>query len=759
MKIALALVVALAGAAPIAAQVGADSREITEGSKAAFTIVVTFDPAKEVALAYFTEDDAPFDVPSGTPVRKESPPAARQDVGRIYRANVRVFLKDDPNDKALYESAKTKIPELLKTRKEKIAALQGLTLQVLAADDAAFAALSKGRKSAADLIEKGKAEADKKAVAAIASAWKGAETTWKKAADAIAKWKTLRDEIKSIDDQLNAALGLDAWPDPCADPAPSGDESSEESGDMKLMAAVKVKTGAPWVTVVELRFLADEYATSVGNLSIDHEIVFARPHCSWKLVRAESSIPAQVAVVKGAAEDRLAIEAEFARLVFTPGAAASDAPHAVEIRLHADAETKVAAALPGANVDFTFDALLRHPDADAGKRDFSYDDPRSKALDKCLLIYVRGSLAPAVSRYAAFAWLQDGTYFEVSELEDSHQAAPTFVNLSWRRPSSSDPQKGTVEFAIRVPKPAGKDQSVKVADYSPDLGGRFVFAFAYLGLPSVNSRFGAVKEMKMFRRDATPVGTAKEFRPFFNVAVRTHPVVDGLGDDARKLATDATNYLYYYSEDAAGDAAPAVAGLRFLSTPVNGKTVAVFAGGVRAGQTGTMGLTETKTDGYKITLFSTRIANLWRSGNSGLQYTFNEERQLEFYNPEPNNGDGKWVKQSRTLNLNVDKRFVHLVAHVWRHELRHVEQFEGLAGAGRDEDKDRVGETQEDLNNTSPNDPESWPNFPISASSTRGDNEVDCELAAEGVMGDADRDWGVVFDGDKKAGKGSQWQE
>ncbi len=755
MKLIVALLVSFAGAAPLAAQVTVESRQITEGSKAEFTIQVTYDPGKEVALAYFTEEVGAFDVPSGTALQKVSDPAARKDVGRIFRANVRVFHKDVAEEMALYESAKTKIPELIKTRNGKIATLQGLTVQVLAVDDGALAELAKGRKSAAGLIEKGEAEADKKAEAAMVKAWKDAKAKWAAAANVIAKWKGVREEIRGIDDQLNGALGLGPWPDPCAE---GGGSSEEGTGDeQRLLAVVATEKEAPWVTAVELRFLADEYATSVGNLSLEHEIVLARPNCTWKLVRAESAIPAEVSVAKGNAEDTLGIGAEIARLLFTPGAAASADPHAVAIELHADAEAKIAASLPGANVDFTFDALLREPDKDVSKKDFSYDDPRSRAQEKCLVVYVRGSLLPAVTRYAAFFYLRNGTYFEVSALEDSHEDAPKFVALSWRRIFESDPKKGTIEFALRHKKAPTKDTSLKVADYA---AGRFLFAFAYRGLPSVNSHFGVEKEMKMFRRNGTQVGETRILRPFFNVAKNTHPVVDTLTGTARNRAAAATNYLYYYSDDAKGTSAAAVSGLSFVSNPVNGKTVTVYAGGKNATTPGMMGLTEQAGGGYDITFFSTKLVELWQSGDDGLKYSYDRTLTLEFYNSDPSGA--KWVKEPRTLTLDVHRKFVHLVAHVWRHELRHVEQFEGLAGLGtdaRDEDKDRVPADQESANNTSHNDADSWPDFPISRSSQKGDNEIDCELRATGVSGTEAADWGAVFNGEKKPGKGTQWQE
>lgn len=738
----------------VVAQVGVDSRQITEGSKASFTVAATYEPGAQAALAYFTEDDAPFEVPSGTPATRESAAAARQDVGRIYRANVRVFLLTDPAQKALYENAKAKIPEILKSRKAKIAELQAATLLVLAADDAALAELAKGRKSAAAIVEKGAAAAEEEALAAMKSAWEKAEAKWKAAANAISKWKTLREEIKALDDALNAALGLGAWPDPCAE---SDGGATVESDATKL--AVSVKIGAPWVTAVEIRFLADEYATSVGKAAFVREIALVRPDCSWKLVRAASGEPEQVSVTRLNGADRLKIGADLGWLGFAGGAAPSSGPHAVSISLYADAETKAAASLPGANVGYTFDGIYRTPDADVEKKKFCYDDPRSKALDRCLVLYVRGSLVPAIGRYAAFDYLRNLTHFEITALEDSHAEQPKFVRLLWRRSHPTDRKKGAIEFALRLKKAHSKETSVKVADYSPEEGGRFLFSFAYQGLPSVNSEFGQEKTLTMHLSDGTVVGTPRKFVPFFNLEKSTHPIADSIEGDSRTRADGLPNYLYYYSEDARGTKAAAVAGLRFASTPVNGRTVAVFAGGEHGTRPGTMGLTNEVSYGYKVTFYSTKLLKLWRSEDDGLRYSFDEERDLEFYNPNPNNGDGKWTTERRRLTVSVHKRFVHLVAHVWRHELRHVEQYEGLAGSGRDEDHDRVAETAESANNTSPNSKESWPRFPISQGSTEGDNEVDCELRAAAVTGATASDWGVVFDGDQKPGKGSQWED
>jgi hypothetical protein len=168
-------------------------------------------------------------------------------------------------------------------------------------------------------------------------------------------------------------------------------------------------------------------------------------------------------------------------------------------------------------------------------------------------------------------------------------------------------------------------------------------------------------------------------------------------------------------------------------------TYGIVRGYVKDGSPGTQG--ETSGAPKTITLFGQAIANL--SAGDGMLYNFDERVWGTALD-----GQNNPVRVRLNLKLAVNgKKFCDLVAHVWRHERRHAEQIERLARLNdqdnTDQDGDLVYNRLEMANQTDIAQDRTWRNFPISPTTAKHDEEVDCEHRANGVNGVQAHDWAM----------------
>ena len=162
------------------------------------------------------------------------------------------------------------------------------------------------------------------------------------------------------------------------------------------------------------------------------------------------------------------------------------------------------------------------------------------------------------------------------------------------------------------------------------------------------------------------------------------------------------NGLWYFSEDGAGGA-PAVPGYAWQNVKVNASPYAIR----RAfnNPTDALMLGFTQSSPKEMYIYGISIADKSASA-AGFFYNFNGTTTIN--------------RQKVNLVLNCpEKRFSSLVAHVWRHELRHAEQIEKIAKTPADtddQDGDGVYNLQEAANKTDPSKDTTWKGFPVSVS-------------------------------------------
>jgi hypothetical protein len=252
---------------------------------------------------------------------------------------------------------------------------------------------------------------------------------------------------------------------------------------------------------------------------------------------------------------------------------------------------------------------------------------------------------------------------------------------------------------------------------------------------------------------ATDELPSRELNYFFTFRKKNRPAVSG------QPATSAgcINGLWYYSASGSGGSS-AVPGFKWDGITVGANAVTVLSGGTKSGERGTLGET-TLTLPRTITFYGTAIADKSVEA-AGYSYHFTDTKTITVVG-----ADEVPKKVPVTLDVNVpSKSFGPLVAHVWRHELRHAEQFERLARAGagdaNDRDGDQVYNLQEMANNTDSTLDKTW-NFPISTKTAKGDQEVDCELRALPEQGAPANDWAMDTRKEKKDNirLGTQWTE
>jgi len=379
--------------------------------------------------------------------------------------------------------------------------------------------------------------------------------------------------------------------------------------------------------------------------------------------------------------------------------------------------------------------------------------------DKHLLVFVRGNVFPPASRYAAFRNLRDHLRFPLPPVEDSDGAATIVKPLPRRALFTTDKKVATIEFAEIKLNPKSNPEKLLLAAYNGGGGtggeGTFQTVFAYNCLPNSSNHFG-VKNLNFVVTDIDNATADLESRPLryhFTFSKKNRPVVPG----APATSVGAINGLWYYSEPGGGGS-PAVPGFQWDNIKVGNNTITVVPAATKNGEKSTLGETTLALPRF-ITLYGTTMTDV-STRVEGYWYHFHEFGTITSLNGEnPIQVDVEIIVEPIQV-----KRFGPLVAHVWRHELRHAEQFERLAKLGNDpndRDGDKVYNLQEIANKTDVTKDKTWPAFPISTKSANLDQEVDCEIQAGAVIGTPANDWAMDTrkEGKNLARVGTQWQD
>ncbi|HYF01254.1 MAG TPA: hypothetical protein VEJ18_20185 [Planctomycetota bacterium] len=728
----IALAAALAVAQSEAAVVQVNRNALAETQEGVFTIrsvdpypsgfrIMGFVSGKDQAVKW----DGPFNVQEKTPV------ITRAHVGQEWWVCLGVFAYGTPEQQAQTNALEGKINEKLQLRKTKFTELAAETAKVNGADDQALAALKTARTTVASLVNAGSPGAEKAAEDALKAGWTNADNAWKAQLAGINKWHQLLGEIRSIETELRALI---------------------KAGTLYYYLPTETNTLA-----FELHFLDEETCTSKSVHKVRRELMFVRPQGMLDRIALDAVPAGRVSVARKQAVERVGNKADVVHLELQGQAQISGGLKDVEIRALVNGER--IKSMPHTNTEYRNLKLSRQPDLEDTPDHFAYDDLKTVVPDKHLLVFLRGNVFPPVSRYAAFRNLRDHLRFPLPAVEDSDGAQAIVKPLPRRALHTTDKKVATVEFAEIKLNPKTAADKLLVASYTGGGGtggeGTYQTVFAYNGLPKTSNHFG-IKTLKVVVTDidgATAELESREIRYFFTFSKKNRPAVPG----APATSVGSINGLWYYSEPGAGGA-PAVPGFQWDGIKIGANALTVQHAGVKAGEKGTLGEC-TLALPRVITLFGTALAETSTKAQ-GYWYHFHEFGTITSLDGETP------VQKNVEILIEVPevKRFGPLVAHVWRHELRHAEQFEKLARLANDttdRDGDFVFNLQEIQNKTDVTKDRTWPTFPISTKSAKLDQEVDCEIQANGVMGTPANDWAMDT---RKEGKtltrlGTQWTD
>jgi hypothetical protein len=646
-------------------------------------------------------------------VEEKTPVITRTHVGQEWWVCLGVFMYGNAQQRAETDTLEGQINTKLQLRRTKFTDLATEAAKVNAADDQALAALKTARTNVATLVNAGAVGAEKSAEDALKAGWTNADNAWKAAAASLTKWSQLLGEIRTLDTDLRNLV---------------------KNGTIYYYRPAEDTTRA-----FELHFLDEETATANLAHKVRRELLFVRPQGVLDRITLDSNPAGRVNVTRRSNAERAGNKADVVVLELQGTAQLSADVKDVEIRALVNNE-KIK-SMPHTNLEYRNLKLARTHDADEDKLTFAYDDAKVVVPDKNLLVYVRGNLFPPASRYASFRNLRDHLRIEIPAVDDSHDAA-SFVKPTPRRPLNlADKTVATIQFAEIFTDTKVPANKLRYASYNGGGGtggeGIFVTVFAYAGLPRTSKHFGK-KTLKFTAVDidgATAPVLQREPNLLFTFRKKNRPFVNG----NPPLSANCINALWYYSEDGAEGAA-AVPGFKWLGITIGKNAITVLHAASKNGEKGTLGETSLNAP-RTITFFGTTLADFSVS-DLGFHYDFTGKGTITtVVNEIP-------VPADVSFKLKVDgKRFGPLVAHVWRHELRHAEQFEHLArtGAGDtvDRDGDQVNNLQENANQTSSTTDKTWADFPISTKTAKGDQEVDCELRANGETGVTGNDWAM----------------
>jgi hypothetical protein len=725
----IALIAALAlaqGAEAITLTV--DKNALGEGQQASFTIKTTdawnqlYQQHQGLRILGFVSWKAQaihFDAEPGSP--EITPVITPEHVGQDFALCVGVF-EYGPNFKSATDAVENSINLQLQDRADAAKDLATYAAQVNAADDQALAALKNARDQVRAIVQAGQPGAEQAADDAMAAGWAAAEAAWAAAQTAIANWKSALGKVQGIEDQIRQTIN-----------AGYTYYANMVQGDAK---ALKEK------------FLEDETATVKTVHKVRRELLLVRPQGASDRVDVDAIPAGLVSVTKKGIGAGHGAEADFVILELEGQAQVSAALKDIKIRALVNNEE--AASMPHTNIEYKNLRLTRQHDVDDSLDYFAYDDAKYVVPDKDLLVFARGVLSPAVSRYAARTFLSDHLRIDIPVVDDSHGAATRVKPLPKRALNNTDKKFATIDFNETLATTTDPSLKIRLAVYNGEGDGAFLTVFAYNGLPHASTDFGkkTLKIIAVSIDGASADLASFDVNYFFTFRKTNHSVV--AGDPAQTVGC--VNGLWYYSQEGGGGA-PAVPAYSWQNAQVGGVGYGILRAFSNPTDANMLGLTSTNPS-KSIQLYGQSIA-VMSASLGGFSYNWTETATI-----------GK-QKVTQTLNCPV-KRFSDLVAHVWRHELRHAEQIEKLAkapGDTVDQDGDGVYNLQEGLNKTDPSKDTTYSKFPVSPASSKGDSELDCELRAVPVLGVAANDWAMETRVEGKGQKaktvrlGTQWKE
>jgi hypothetical protein len=716
-----------------------DREAVAEGEQASFTINTTdsWQPGRWRILGFFSgkHQAIKFDAEPTDP--EQTPVIERRHVGQTFTLCVGVFEYGNTQWQAETDAVEGQLNLLLQDRKILADQLSQYASQINAADDAALDALQAAQDEVKLIMAGGEPGAEQAVEDALAAGWVAAEAAWQGVQVALAEWEGLLEDIAAIEAQMCLLI---------------------ETTHSYYANVVQDDAKA-----VEVQFLEKETATCKTVHKVRRQLLMVRPKGAHPRIAVDATPAGRVAVTKKDVQERANNKADMITLELEGLAAISGGLRDIEIRALVNTE-KIASMLH-TNVEYRNLRLTRQHDVNDSPDSFAYDDAKMVVPDNHLLVYLKGSIFPPVPRDVAVKDLIDHLRVELPAVDDSQAPSPVFVRPLPRRPFKKTQKKwATIEFAETKATPAATADKLRLAEYNggggTGGGGDFLTVFAYNGLPRLqknNLGKQTVKIEAISIDGATAALASFDAEYFFTFRSTNHP------DSAPVQSHGSVNGLWYYSLEGAGDApTSAVPGWSWANFIVNGVAYPVGHAFAKDGEPGTLGET-TPNPNRSIRLYGESIANA-SSKAAGYGYAFTASGRIMTLD-----GD-KPVEKNRTFSLTVsEKRFAHVVAHVWRHEKRHAEQLEHLAKANAgdttDQDGDLVYNLQEVANVTDISKTATWKKFPISTSSANLDQEVDSEILAAPVKGVVENDWAMDTrtegTGKKKTTirLGNQWTE
>jgi hypothetical protein len=526
------LVLCLALSQEIAITLELDRDAVAQGQQATFTLQTTsaWQPGRWRMLGFFSGKDQAIKYDAQPPAPETTPTIARTHVGQTFRLCVGVFEYGSPSWQAETDAVEAQINNKLSQRRTLADQLADYAAQVNQADDDALQALKDARDQARAIIDAGDPGAEDLADAALAAGWESADASWTAAQSALESWQNLLDQIAQIEFEI--VLIIDA-------------------GRTYYANMVLDDTQA-----VEVNFLDEETATAKTAHKVRRELMLVRPQGGSARVDVDSLPAGRVQVLKKAVGQRAGNKADVVTLELQGLPQISGGVKDVDIRALVNQE-KIK-GMPHTNVEYRDLRFSRQHDVDDSVDDFAYDDAKTVVPDNHLVVYLRGTIFPAVSRAVASKDLVDHLRVDIPAVDDSHGAAARVKPAPKRGVKKTDKKFATIDFAEKKPTPNTTADKIALAAYDGGASGAFLTLYAYNGLPGKSKdNFGkkTAKILGVSIDNEQAQLAAFDVRYFFTFRETNHPNMGPAN------ANDAVNGLWYYStEGAGGEDAQAVPG-------------------------------------------------------------------------------------------------------------------------------------------------------------------------------------------------------